>query len=126
MATASQPDHSPAQTYTKAFLDTTVLADVLLDKGKRGSDARAALAAFKETQLPVYAIKEFKAGPLRAYVWLHNKFVVEKSYEGALTAVEGMARTLQRNLTSSALEALVSIFKSIGSEIHLIFSYDGI
>lgn len=90
------------------------MVDALLKTGPLRDAARRGLRRFAESELPVYAIKEFKAGALRAYVWLHNKFATERSYARTLTAVHAMSRTLQRNLTSTAIEALATLASSTG------------
>lgn len=91
---------------SKAFLDTTILTDVLLKPGSpAASAARDALARFDSTQIPTYAIKEFKAGPLRNFVWFHNKLVLY-SLDSTLAALQRMSRSPRRYLTSTAIEAL--------------------
>lgn len=90
----------------KAFLDTTVLTDILL-KATKGRVARASLATFDETLLPVYAIKEFKEGPLRYYRWAYNTLQTTKSFADTLAALHSIASTPQRNLTLTAIEALI-------------------
>lgn len=97
-----------------AFVDTSVLADVLLKPGTRRAQAAAALSKFNETLLPVYAIKEFRAGPLRGFAWTHNVLVNEKSFSRAMARIHAVSRTPQRNLTSTSLEAL-----AIASEVAL-------
>jgi len=105
----------------RAFVETTVLTDLLLKRGELNERAATALKRFEETLLPVYAIKEFKAGPLRNFVWLHNKLVVLDSFEAALDALQRISRTPRRYLTSTAIEALktsaYSISKTKGSEL---------
>jgi len=76
--------------------------------------AARALKRFDETLLPVYAIKEFKAGPLRNFVWLHNKLVLLNSFAAAMNALQRLSRTPKRYLTSTALEALYSSAFAIG------------
>jgi hypothetical protein len=92
---------------TKAFVDTTILTDCLLkpssDKGKA---AKAALRNFSETELPVYAIKEFKAGPLHGYIWLHNVFVTEDNFQRTLFRLHALSTSKNRNLALTAQEAL--------------------
>jgi hypothetical protein len=90
---------------SKAFLDTTILTDLLLKPGPSATAAKAAVARFTTTQLPVYAIREFKGGPLANFVWFHNK-VVQTSYEDALASLQALSRTLRRYMTSTAIEAL--------------------
>lgn len=77
-----------------------------MKSGEEASRAKQALRRFDETHLPEYALKEFKAGALYAYVWLHNKFVQLKDFHVVIDAVQKMSRTQRRNLTSTALEAL--------------------
>ncbi len=101
---------------TRAYVDTTVLTDVLLKNGPVKDRALAALASFDATQLPVYAIKEFKRGPFAHYVWLHNKLVTTGSFARSLQALHAVSRTPRRYATSTALEALFSVADSIGSK----------
>lgn len=89
----------------KAFLDTTILTDVLLKPGQASEVARRALGRFQSSQLPVYAIKEFKGGPLHNFIWMHNKLVLG-SLEDALAALQGLSRTPRRYKTATAIEAL--------------------
>jgi len=91
---------------TKAFVDTTILTDVLLKPGPVGDSARAALGHFESTELHCYAIKEFKAGPLTNFAWFHNVLVNERSFWKSVDRLQRVSRTLQRHLTSTALEAL--------------------
>src|SRR5690606_432649 len=89
-----------------AFVDTTVLTDALLKTGGVANAARESLKRFERTELPVYAIKEFKAGPLKNFVWMHNKLVETRSFSGALKKLHAMSRTPRRYTTSTAIEAL--------------------
>lgn len=89
-----------------AFLDTTILVDVLLKPNGRGKVAKEALKRFIRTELPVYAIKELKAGALRYFVWMHNKLATTNSYVLSLEALHSISITPQRHLTSTAIEAL--------------------
>lgn len=99
---------------TKAFVETTVLTDVLL-KGNsaHGRLAKQALARYDETQLPVYAIKEFKAGPLKNFAWFYNKLAATKSFARAVDALHGMALSPRRYTTATALEALREAAESV-------------
>lgn len=92
---------------TKAFLETTVLTDILL-KGNSiyGKSAKQALARYDETQLPIYAIKEFKAGPLKNFAWFYNKLEATHSFARAVDALHRMALSPRRYTTATALEAL--------------------
>jgi hypothetical protein len=75
---------------TKAYVETTVLADALLKPGPRATAAKAAIGRFDQSLLPVYSIKEFKAGPLNRYVWFHGKLVQTKSWEKSLEQLRRM------------------------------------
>lgn len=92
---------------TNVFVDTTILTDALLKTGQDGRLARAALSRCNYSQMPQYAIKEFKAGPLSYYVWMANKLTTTKSFVESLRAVQRLSRGLQRNRTSTAIQALV-------------------
>lgn len=98
----------------KAFIDTSVLVDALLKQSDQGQLARAALKKIKHTQLPVYAIKELKAGALRYYVWFHNKVVTTSKWGDAVEAIERIGFTPQRNRLNTALHALREFEGSIG------------
>jgi hypothetical protein len=90
----------------RAFVDTSVLTDALLKPGETRRRANAALARFSTTLLPVYAIKEFQAGPLANFCWIHNVLVNEQSLSRAMARVQAVSRTPQRYLTSTAIEAM--------------------
>jgi hypothetical protein len=70
-----------------AFVDTTVLTDILLKTDWQRERSVKALRSFRRTELPVYAIKEFKAGPLGHFVWLHNKLQTTKCVSATMMAV---------------------------------------
>ena len=88
-----------------AYVETTVLTDILLkpqsDKQKR---AKAALQRYDRTMLPVYSIKEWKAGPLKNFAYVHNKLVLTQSLADTLQALS----TLSGYLRSTAMEALAA------------------
>ena len=90
----------------KALVDTTIIADILLKTGARKKSSALALSSYEETVLPVYAIKEFKAGPLRNYVYTHNKFVKLNSFSLTLDAIQRLSLTPQKYKTATALEAI--------------------
>lgn len=98
----------------KAYIDSTILTDVLINAGEAKKAALDALNKFEKSELPVFAIKEFKAGPLKNFVWMHNKLVSVGSYELALEALQRMSRTPKRYTTSTAIEALRQAAHSIG------------
>jgi hypothetical protein len=99
-----------------AYVDTTILADIVLKHGQPQEQGLEALRSFELTQLPVYAIKEFKRGPLAYFTWLHNKFVTTQSFAATIAALQAVSRTPKRYLTSTALEAVVKTSASIAQE----------
>lgn len=86
----------------RAYIDTTVLTDALLKDDAR---AKAALDRYDWTGLPVYAIKEFRAGPLKNWIWFYN-ILFNNSYPNALRALHRMAFTPKRYTTLTAIEAI--------------------
>jgi hypothetical protein len=100
----------------KAFVDSTILTDALIKSGESKKCAIEVLKKFDITELPVFAIKEFKAGPLKNFVWMHNKLVSVRSYEKALEALQHMSMTPRRYTTSTALEALKEAAGSISKK----------
>lgn len=92
----------------KAFVDTTILTDVLLKEGEKKKSAQKSLQSFDQTELPVFAIKEFKAGPLKNFVWIHNKLSLTKSFSQTIAAIKRIAGSPRKYMTSTALEALES------------------
>lgn len=103
-----------------ALLDTTILADALLRRDSRHAAARAVVSRFGRRLLPVYALKEFKRGPLHHYAWLHDVLLGEGSLACAHDRLAKMAQTPQRNLTSTAIEALAEA----GREAELVAQSD--
>lgn len=91
---------------SKAFVDTTLLTNALLKSGKISKDAKDLIKSYAVSELPVYAIKEFKAGPLYYFSWMHNKLADLKSFSGALSALQRMSLTPRRYLPATAIEAL--------------------
>jgi len=92
---------------SKAYVETTVLADALLKPGARAEAAKSAIRRYDESLLPVYSIKEFKAGPLSHYVWFHGKLVTTGSWAQTLTQLRKTAMSPFRSRwVSTAVEAL--------------------
>lgn len=91
----------------KAFVDTTIIADALLKERPTSKSAIDALNRFQSTELPVYAIKEFKAGPLKYFTWFHNKLALLGSFTASLKALQRMSLTPKRYTTATAIEALM-------------------
>lgn len=99
---------------SKAFLDTTILADVLLKTGPRKAKALAALRRYDSAEAPVYAIKEFKAGALYSWVWLHNKLKSTGSFAQTLAAIQAVMAH-KKNLPATAMEALAQLARQHNS-----------
>jgi hypothetical protein len=90
-----------------AYIETTVLTDLLLKpESPKYKRAKAALQRYENTLLPVYSIKEWKAGPLSTFAYLHDKFLITKSFSqtvNAISALSGMSYS-----KSTQLEALAA------------------
>lgn len=91
---------------TDAYLDTTILTDLLLKPlTKKRQRAREALGRYSRTLLPVYAIKEWKAGPLLNYAWVHDKL----AFTGSLTdTVRAVSELTQQYRKSTGLDAVAA------------------
>jgi hypothetical protein len=89
-----------------AFLDTTVLVNVLLKPSQDGKKNQLAVSAFAKAETPTYALKEMHLGALRAWVWFHNACKTEGTFSRVSDRLHGLSRSQQRNLHSSALEAM--------------------
>jgi hypothetical protein len=117
---------------SRAYVETTVLADALLKPGPCAKTAKSGIQRFQESLLPVYSIKEFKAGPLSHYVWFHGKLVTTKSWAQTLaqlrktamspyktrwvsTAIEALAAAAYRNRTTT-LAQLVTKYGSLATD----------
>lgn len=100
-----------------AYVDTTVLTDILLKVGTLCEAAKTAVGRYTETQLPVYAIKEFKAGPLTHFVYFHNVLVETGSWIAALDKLQRLSGTLQRAKASTVIEALKTATSDISDEL---------
>ena len=84
-----------------------MLADALLKPGPRANAAKSALRRYEESLLPVYSIKEFKAGPLSHYVWFHGKLATTRSWEKTLAQLRKTAMSpFLGRWVSTAVEAL--------------------
>jgi hypothetical protein len=91
----------------KAYVETTVLTDALLKPATvKQAAAQAALGRYQETLLPVYSIKELKAGPLDHYSYVHDKLVVTRSLAHTLNAVNSLNPVIEARRKSTSFEAL--------------------
>jgi hypothetical protein len=95
---------------TAAFVETTVLTDYLLKRDGSEENARVAFYKFQQQIVPQFAWKEFKRGPLKNFVWAHNKFADTKSFLETVGALQRLSRSPQRYLTATAIQALHSAF----------------
>jgi len=88
----------------KAFVDTTILAEVLLKTGPSHEAAERTLKQYEQTLLPVFAIKEWKRGQLNRYVYIHNQLRATGSFSETNLA---LSRLFYRpRWQSTALEAI--------------------
>jgi hypothetical protein len=97
---------------TRAYVDTTVLVNILLKRGPIQKSCVDSLSRYQSAEVPTYALKEMKAGPLYAWIWLHNKCVACQSCAKVLRALHGMASSRKRNLPLTAIEAWEEIARS--------------
>jgi len=100
-----------------ATLDTTILTDLLLKHATRGQVIRECLSGFDEVLIPGYAVKEFVAGPLTYFTWLHNRVVTTQSLQEVFDWIHRVSRTPRRYATSTVIEALREA-ASRAEEIH--------
>jgi hypothetical protein len=94
---------------SKAYVETTVLTNALLKPAsKKEAEAKSALSRYNETLLPVYSIKELKAGPLDHYSYVHDKLVQTKSLAHTLAAVNSLNPVTKARRKSTSVEALAA------------------
>jgi hypothetical protein len=100
---------------SKAFIDTTILTDYLLKKKQQqGIAAEKELKKFTITELPVYAIKEFKRAPLQHYAYVHNKLIETKSFSKTLNAIKILVSSpYHKRKATTGIEALIEANDSI-------------
>ena len=89
---------------SRAFIDTSILTDALLNSGLKRDAAKALIKKYQQSEIPIYVIKEFKAGPLAYFRYMHNKLLSVKSVAQALAAVQAVSR--KANLQNTAIQAL--------------------
>lgn len=102
---------------SKAFIETTILTDYLLKRD--GSEARAKdlIDQYDVAVIPQFSWKEFKRGPLNAFVWAHNKLVETKSITQTFAALQRMSRSPKRYFTSTAIQSIHTAISSEFSEL---------
>lgn len=99
----------------KGYVETTVLVDWLLKPGERRAAARHLLDQYAPIEIPGFAVKELKAGPLKNVVWMHNTLQQTASFANAIGRLQRMSMTPRRYTTATALEALQSAAKTVGT-----------
>jgi hypothetical protein len=102
---------------TAAFIETTVLTDFLLKRDGTEIRAAAAFARCDDSIIPQFAWKEFKRGPLKNFVWAHNKLADTRSLLTALAALQRLSRSPQRYLTSTAIQAIHTAFANLFTDL---------
>jgi len=94
---------------SKAYVETTVLTNALLKPAsKKETEAKLALGRYEETLLPVYSIKELKAGPLDHYSYFHDKLVQTRSLARTLAAVNALNPVTGARRKSTSSDALAA------------------
>jgi hypothetical protein len=103
-------------TEKSCFVDTTVLVEALLKPMANRKKARATIRQYERSMLPAYAIKELKCGPLKHFIWLHNKFSETKSFSRTLRAIQrAFMRPYQQGTALEALQVGAELL--IGAEL---------
>lgn len=95
---------------TDAYVETTVLTDILLKpQSLKQAKAKAALKRYRHTFLPVYSIKEWKAGPLDYFAYLHDKLVLTQSYKDTLQILAALPMGNRKSTSMEAQAAAATI-----------------
>jgi hypothetical protein len=96
---------------SSAYVETTILTNILLKpQTSRQSKAQEALKRYTKTSLPVYAIKEFKAGPLETYAYFHDKLVTTGSLADTCAAIASFS-PYKAYLKSTSWEVIAAAFR---------------
>jgi hypothetical protein len=97
---------------SNAYVETTVLTDLLLKPNtKKQKRAKDALRKYRTVLLPVYAIKECKAGPMNTYAWVHDKLQTTKSISATQNAISEITSYYKHRTASSAIAAASTVAK---------------
>ena len=100
---------------TDAYVETTILTDILLKpKTPKHERAKEALARYSHSLLPVYAIKEWKAGPLSYFVYVHGKLVQTGSMRKTFHALS-LVRGYRQSTSLEALTSAATLSHGLGS-----------
>jgi len=93
----------------KAYVETTILADALLKPGNpKCTAALAALKRYDTTLLPVYAIKEWKAGVVKYFAYFHEKLVQTKSLSRTIQVIASLPDQYHQYRKNTSWEALAT------------------
>ena len=110
--------HKKIAYLSKAFVDTTILCDALglSSLPKAQTTALTALAQFKQTEAPIYGLKELRSGPLASWMLVYNVLVASKSIEEATDRLNRQSsfRPRRASIVSRALiSGLLAVMQSI-------------
>jgi hypothetical protein len=100
---------------TDAFVETTVLTNLLLKKDGSETAAATAIAKYAGAIVHHFAWKEFKRGPLKNFVWAYNKLADTGSFLDTVAALQRMSLTPRRYLTATAIQAVHTAFTAMFS-----------
>jgi hypothetical protein len=93
----------------KAYVETTIIADALLKPGNpKCTAALAALKRYDTTFLPVYAIKEWKAGVVKHFAYFHEKLVQTKSLSRTIQLIAALPDQYHHYRKNTSWEALAA------------------
>jgi len=98
-----------------AFLDTTILCDSLLAEDARQKAVRQALSTYQKTELPIYALREFRSGALANWVLGHNVLTSSATFAEAGTLMSRRGAFAPRKLSvgmtalSQGLSAVLNV-----------------
>jgi hypothetical protein len=96
-----------------AFIDTTILCNALNFSSKEDQNiALAALGCYKKTEIPYYALRELKAGPMSYWILAHNYLATESSIEEARSRISkaGAFKPRQKTL---GLEIIINGYDAV-------------
>lgn len=91
---------------TNAFVETTIITNLLLKKDGSEQRAKALLDQYSEVIIPEFSWKEFKRGPLMHFRWLHNKLNDTKSLTATFLAYQKLTSGFKPYMVSTAAQAL--------------------
>ena len=88
---------------TDAFVETTVLTNLLLKKDGSKTAAEVAIAKYASAIVHQFAWKEFKRGPLNHFIWAFNKLADTRSFVDTLAALQRMSMSPRKYLPATAI-----------------------